>query len=112
MILNNGPLPYEGKAGDPGTLNSGGQGGVSYPYEGANAGPGGDGGDFNDAAESGTKGTQGRPGVGYDPPGNEGGAGTDGKAIYYSSSSVQSGSTFSGNTIGGRNGGDTTGFFT
>ena len=108
----NGPDPKDGQPGDPGTLNSGGSGGVSYPYEGANAGEGGDGGDFNDAAESGVKGTQGRPGVGYDAPGNSGGAGTDGKAIYYSSSSVQSGSTFSGNTIGGRNGGTQTGFFT
>ena len=108
----NGPDPKDGKPGDPGTLSAGGQGGVSYPYEGANAGAGGDGGDFNDAAESGVKGTQGRPGVGYDPPGNAGGAGTDGKAIYYSSSSVQTASSFSGNTIGGRNGGDTTGFFT
>ena len=108
----NGPDPKDGKPGDPGTLSAGGQGGVSYPYEGANAGAGGDGGDFNDAAESGVKGTQGRPGVGYGPPGNAGGAGTDGKAIYYSSSSVQTASSFSGNTIGGRNGGDTTGFFT
>ncbi len=108
----NGPDPKDGKPGDPGTLSAGGQGGVSYPYEGANAGAGGDGGDFNDAAESGVKGTQGRPGVGYDPPGNAGGAGTDGKAIYYSSQSVQTASSFSGNTIGGRNGGDTTGFFT
>ena len=108
----NGPDPKDGKPGDPGTLSAGGSGGVSYPYEGANAGAGGDGGDFNDAAESGVKGTQGRPGVGYDPPGNAGGAGSDGKAIYYSSSSVQTASTFSGNSIGGRNGGDTTGFFT
>ena len=107
----NGPDPKDGKPGDPGTLNSGGSGGVSYPYEGANAGAGGDGGDFNDAAESGVKGTQGRPGVGYDPPGNSGGAGSDGKAIYYSSSSVQSASSFSGNTVGGRNGGTQTGFF-
>ena len=107
----NGPDPKDGKPGDPGTLNSGGSGGVSYPYEGANAGAGGDGGDFNDAAESGVKGTQGRPNVGYDPPGNSGSAGSDGKAIYYSSSSVQSASSFSGNTIGGRNGGTQTGFF-
>ena len=107
----NGPDPKDGRPGDPGTLNSGGSGGVSYPYEGANAGAGGDGGDFNDAAESGVKGTQGRPGVGYDPPGNSGGAGSDGKAIYYSSSSVQSASSFSGNTVGGRNGGTQTGFF-
>ena len=103
---------WVGEAGDDGNLNSGGQGGVTYPEGGANAGPGGDGGDFNDAPTSGTKGTQDRPGVGYDPPGNAGGAGSDGKAIYYSSSSVQTASTFSGNTIGGRNGGDTTGFFT
>ena len=108
----NGPDPKDGQPGDSGNLTSGGEGGVSYPYEGANAGAGGDGGDFNDAAVSGTKGTQGRPGVGYDPPGNAGGAGSDGKAIYYSSSSVQSGSTFSGNTIGGRNGGTQTGSFT
>ena len=108
----NGPDPKDGRPGDPGTLNSGGSGGVSYPYEGANAGAGGDGGDFNDAAESGVKGTQGRPNVGYDPPGNSGSAGSDGKAIYYSSSSVQSASSFSGNTIGGRNGGTQTGFFT
>ena len=93
-------------------MSAGGQGGATYPEGGANAGPGGDGGDFNDAPTSGTKGTQDRPGVGYDPPGNAGGAGTDGKAIYYSSSSVQTASSFSGNTIGGRNGGDTTGFFT
>ena len=112
----NGSNPYnpnwEGEPGDNGTLTSGGAGGVTYPDGGANAGPGGDGGDFNDAPESGTKGTQDRPGVGYDPPGNPGGAGTDGKAIYYSSSTVQTASSFSGNTIGGRNGGDTTGFFT
>tara|TARA_B100001173_G_scaffold213750_1_gene184515 strand:+ start:1827 stop:2972 length:1146 start_codon:yes stop_codon:yes gene_type:complete len=107
----NGPDPKDGQPGDDGTLTTGGSGGVSYPYEGANAGAGGDGGDFGGAAEPGVKGTQGR-GVGYDPPGNEGAAGNDGKAIYYSSSSVQSGSTFSGNTIGGRNGGSTTGFFT
>jgi len=107
----NGPDPKDGQPGDAGTLTTGGSGGVSYPYEGANAGAGGDGGDFGGAAEPGVKGTQGR-GVGYDAPGNEGAAGNDGKAIYYSSSSVQSGSTFSGNTIGGRNGGSTTGFFT
>tara|TARA_S200000501_G_scaffold378498_1_gene441434 strand:+ start:1710 stop:2855 length:1146 start_codon:yes stop_codon:yes gene_type:complete len=107
----NGPDPKDGQPGDAGTLTTGGSGGVSYPYEGANAGAGGDGGDFGGAAEPGVKGTQGR-GVGYSAPGNEGAAGNDGKAIYYSSSSVQSGSTFSGNTIGGRNGGSTTGFFT
>ena len=107
----NGDPPFQGNPGDPGNLNSGGQGGITFPEGGANAGPGGDGGDFNDAPESGTKGTQDRPGVGYDPPGNAGGAGADGKAIYYSSSSVQSASSFSGNTVGGRNGGTQTGFF-
>ena len=107
----NGPDPKDGQPGDAGTLTTGGSGGVSYPYEGANAGAGGDGGDFGGAAEPGVKGTQGR-GVGYSAPGNEGAAGSDGKAIYYSSSSVESGSTFSGNSIGGRNGGSTTGFFT
>ena len=43
---------------------------------------GGDGGDFNAAAQSGTKGTQDRPSIGYDPTGNEGAAGVDGKALY------------------------------
>ena len=111
----NGSNPYnpdwEGEPGDDGTLTSGGAGGVTYPEGGANAGPGGDGGDFIDPAETGTKGTQGR-GVGYDPPGNAGVAGPDGKAIYYSSATIKNNSSFSGNTIGGRNGGDATGFFT
>ena len=107
----NGPDPKDGQPGDAGTLTTGGSGGVSYPYEGANAGAGGDGGDFGGAAEPGVKGTQGR-GVGYSAPGNAGVAGNDGKAIYYSSSSVLTGSTFSGNSIGGRNGGTGTGFFT
>ena len=69
-----------GEAGDDGTLQSGGAGGVTYPNGGANAGPGGDGGDFQDAAQSGTKGTQDGPGIGYGAPSNEGAAGPDGKA--------------------------------
>ena len=101
-----------GEAGDDGPLQSGGAGGITYPEGGANAGPGGDGGDINDAAQSGTKGTQDRPGIGYGAPGNEGAAGLDGKAIYYSTATIKTNSSFSGNTIGGRNGGDTTGFFT
>ena len=51
----NGSNPYdpnwEGEPGGAGTLTAGGAGGVTYPDGGANAGPGGDGGDFNDAAE-------------------------------------------------------------
>ena len=108
----NGDNPKAGLPGEPGTLQAGGAGGVTYPQGGANAGPGGDGGDLQDAAQSGTKGTQDRPGIGYDPPGNEGAAGVDGKAIYYSSATIKNNSSFSGNTIGGRNGGDATGFFT
>ena len=108
----NGPDPKDGRPGDPGTLTAGGQGGVSYPYEGANAGAGGDGGDFNDASESGTKGTQGRPGVGYGAPGNAGGAGPDGKAIIFSNATVENNSTLNGNTVGGRNGGIGGGLFT
>ena len=108
----NGPDPKDGRPGDPGTLTAGGQGGVSYPYEGANAGAGGDGGDFNDASESGVKGTQGRPGVGYGAPGNAGGAGVDGKAIYFSDATVLNNSTINGNSVGGRNGGTAGGFFT
>ena len=108
----NGGDPKAGEPGQAGTLQVGGAGGVTYPEGGANAGPGGDGGDFNDAAETGTKGTQDRPGIGYKAPGDPGAAGSDGKAIYYSSATIKNNSSFSGNTIGGRNGGDATGFFT
>lgn len=106
------PNTEKGFAGGNGTLIAGGQGGAANEEGGADAGEGGNGGDIQDAPQSGVKGVQGRPNVGYDPPVDPGVAGADGKAIYYRSSSVKNSSTFSGNTIGGRNGGTQTGFFT
>ena len=108
----NGDPPLNGDPGEAGLLTSGGDGGDAPSFEGANAGGGGAGGDFNDAPASGTTGTQGRPGVGYDAPGTGGPGGSDGKAIYFINATVENNSTFTGNSVGGRNGGTTQGSFT
>ena len=104
-----GSEPLNGDSGGTGQLDAGGQGGNGPNEGGADAGEGGNGGDFNDAPTNGVTGTQGRPGVGYDAPGTGGPAGSDGKAIYFTTTSVQNSSTFNNNDISGRNGGTATG---
>ena len=99
------PFDQRGQPGNDGSLDNGGTGGGTGDEGGANAGPGGDGGDFELGAEAGTKGTQDRPGVGYEPPVDPGGPGTDGKAIYYRTQAIRNNSNLTGNPVGDRNGG-------
>jgi len=97
----NGPNPKNGSPGDAGNLNNGGDGGDAPSHGGANGGPGGAGGDIQDAAAAGTTGTQDRAGAGYKAPGSGGPAGSNGRGVLYSNGTVQAGSTFSGNPVGG-----------
>ena len=101
----NGPDPKNGGPGDAGLLNAGGQGGASVSHEGATGGKGGDGGDFVDAPQNGDSGERADDRAYTQTPGTPGNAGTDGRAILYSNNTVQSNSTFTGTSVGGRNGG-------
>ena len=100
-----GSQPINGGPGFDGSINSGGNGGTAGAEGGATGGPGGAGGDFNDAPVNGTSGqrTDGRAYT--NTPGPLGPAGTDGRAVIFSSNFVQQNSSFTGNGVGGRNGG-------
>ena len=100
-----GSQPINGGPGFDGSINSGGNGGTAGAEGGATGGPGGAGGDFNDAPVNGTSGqrTDGRAYT--NTPGPLGPAGTDGRAVIFSSNFVQQNSSFTGNSVDGRNGG-------
>ena len=61
------------------------------------------------AAEDGVRGVRADDRAYRDTPGDEGSAGSDGKAIYFSSSSVANSSDIDAANVGGRNGGTATG---
>ena len=108
----NGPDPKNGGAGNNGSLSAGGSGGSGVSHEGATGGKGGDGGDINDAPQNGTKGARADDRAYRNTPGQEGSAGSDGKAIYFRSSTIESNSTIDpSNAVDGRAGGKTTGNF-
>ena len=60
---------------------------------------------------NGTSGTRADDRAYRSTPGAPGNAGSDGKAIYFSSESIANNSTITGNTVGGRNGGTANGSF-
>ena len=99
------PFDQRGQPGNAGGLNGGGAGGGAGNEGGANAGEGGDGGDFLLAAENGVKGIRADDRAYTDGPKNPGSGGTDGRAIYYRTTTIRNNSTVTGNTVGGRNGG-------
>ena len=108
----NGPAPINGGPGNNGTISAGGNGGTGASHGGATGGDGGDGGDINDAPQIGAPGVREDDRAYTYTPGDRGNPGSDGKAIYFSNSTVQSNSTVTGNSIAGRAGGTQTGFFT
>jgi hypothetical protein len=101
--------PINGTAGFAGDKEGGGQGGDAGAQGGATGGDGGAGGDFEAAAEDGVEGDRADDRAYRDTPGDEGSAGSDGKAIYFSSSSVANSSDIDAANVGGRNGGTATG---
>jgi hypothetical protein len=107
----NGSGLINGEAGDDGSLSAGGDGGDAGAEGGATGGAGGAGGDINDAPVNGTSGTRADDRAYRSTPGAPGNAGSDGKAIYFSSESIANNSTITGNTVGGRNGGTANGSF-
>ena len=107
----NGSGLIDGEAGDDGSLSAGGDGGDAGAEGGATGGKGGDGGDFIAAAEDGVQGDRADDRAYRSSPGTPGNAGSDGKAIYFSSESIANNSTITGNTVGGRNGGTANGSF-
>ena len=107
----NGDQPINGGPGFAGSLDSGGGGGTAGSEGGAVGGPGGAGGDFNDAPVNGTVGQRTDDRAYKNTPGPLGPAGTDGRAVIFSSNSVQQNSSFTGNSVGGRNGGAEIGGF-
>ena len=107
----NGDQPINGGPGFAGSLDSGGGGGTAGSEGGAVGGPGGAGGDFNDAPVNGTVGQRTDDRAYTNTPGPLGPAGTDGRAVIFSSNSVQQNSSFTGNSVGGRNGGAEIGGF-
>ena len=100
--------PINGTAGFAGNLNGGGQGGDAGARGGATGGDGGDGGDFVAAAENGVEGDRADDRAYRRTPGTPGDAGSDGKAIFFSSSSVANSSDIDAANVGGRNGGTET----
>jgi|TARA_B100000282_G_scaffold180986_1_gene131451 hypothetical protein len=107
----NGSGLIDGEAGDDGSLSAGGDGGDAGAEGGATGGAGGAGGDINDAPVNGTSGIRADDRAYRSSPGTPGNAGSDGKAIYFSSESIANNSTITGNTVGGRNGGTANGSF-
>ena len=107
----NGDQPINGGPGFAGSLDSGGGGGTAGSEGGAVGGPGGAGGDFNDAPVNGTVGQRTDDRAYTNTPGPLGPAGTDGRAVIFSSNSIQQNSSFTGNSVGGRNGGAEIGGF-
>ena len=107
----NGPAPINGGSGNDGILSAGGDGGSGISHGGATGGAGGAGGDINDAPVGGTSGTRADDRAYRQTPGIPGNAGSDGKAIYFSSATIANNSTVTGNSVGGRNGGTANGSF-
>ena len=101
----NGPEPINGGPGNNGTLTAGGAGGSGSSHGGATGGDGGDGGDINDIPQTGVSGVRADDRAYRNTPGSPGGHGSDGRAIYFSNTTVQNNSTLTGNSIAGRNGG-------
>ena len=66
---------------------------------------GGNGGDLNHIPQTGVSGTRADDRAYTDTPGSTGGHGSDGRAIYFSSTTVQNNTTLTGNSISGRRGG-------
>ena len=97
---------YDGRAGFDGNLSGGGAGGPAQAEGGATGGAGGQGGDFVDPAGNGVKGDRRDNRAYRNTPGEPGSAGVDGKAIYYRSTAIRNASTVTGNSVGGRNGGE------
>ena len=103
--------PIDGTPGFDGNLNNGGQGGNAGATGGATGGDGGDGGDFVAAAENGVSGAREDDRAYKSTPGAPGVKGSDGKAIYFRSSSIANDSDIDAANVGGRNGGTATGSF-
>ena len=101
----NGPEPINGGPGNNGTLTAGGAGGSGSSHGGATGGDGGDGGDINDIPQTGSPGIREDDRAYRYTPGDTGGNGSDGRAIYFSNTTVQNNSTLTGNSIAGRRGG-------
>ena len=101
----NGPEPINGGPGNNGTLTAGGAGGSGSSHGGATGGDGGDGGDLNDIPQTGSPGIREDDRAYTNTPGDTGGHGSDGRAIYFSSTTVQNNTTLTGNSIAGRRGG-------
>ena len=101
----NGPEPINGGPGNNGTLTAGGAGGSGSSHGGATGGDGGDGGDINDIPQTGSPGIREDDRAYTNTPGDTGGNGSDGRAIYFSNTTVQNNSTLTGNSIAGRRGG-------
>ena len=100
-----GPEPINGGPGNNGTLTAGGAGGSGSSHGGATGGDGGDGGDINDIPQTGSPGIREDDRAYRNTPGDTGGHGSDGRAIYFSSTTVQNNTTLTGNSITGRRGG-------
>ena len=101
----NGSGLIDGQAGNNGTITAGGDGGNAGSEGGATGGRGGNGGDINDIPQTGVSGTRADDRAYTNTPGSTGGHGSDGRAIYFSSTTVQNNSTLTGNSIAGRIGG-------
>ena len=101
----NGPEPINGGPGNNGTLTAGGAGGSGSSHGGATGGDGGDGGDLNDIPQTGSPGIREDDRAYTNTPGDTGGHGSDGRAISFSSTTVQNSTTLTGNSISGRRGG-------
>ena len=101
----NGSGLIDGQAGSNGTITAGGAGGNAGSEGGATGGRGGDGGDINDIPQTGSPGIREDDRAYTDTPGDTGGNGSDGRAIYFSSTTVRDNSTVTGNSIAGRRGG-------
>ena len=107
----NGSGLIDGQAGNNGTITAGGDGGNAGSEGGATGGGGGNGGDINDAPQTGEPGIREDDRAYTNTPGDTGGNGSDGRAIYFSSSTVSSNSSVTGNSITGRSGGSVVGSF-
>ena len=107
----NGSGLIDGQSGNNGTISAGGDGGNAGSEGGATGGGGGNGGDINDAPQTGEPGIREDDRAYTNTPGDTGGNGSDGRAIYFSSSTVSSNSSVTGNSITGRSGGSVVGSF-
>ena len=100
-------MSYNGKAGEDGTISTGGSGGAVTGYTNPSGtlivlgGKGGNGGDENDAAQEGGKAFRYGTSSTYNDPKDGGLAGNNGKSIYYVTPSVRDNSTLIGSEVGG-----------